>query len=54
MNFWKANGGSDGITRYTQGTVRPGAASVTTSLPYNASQIFTITMYLCVFLCYPV
>jgi len=29
-----------------QGTVRPGAASVTTVYPYNASQIFTITLYL--------
>lgn len=29
-----------------QGTVRPGAASVNSSLPYNASQIFTITVYL--------
>ena len=27
-----------------QGTVRPGAASITTTLPYNASQIFTITL----------
>lgn len=29
-----------------QGTARPGAASVTTVYPYNASQIFTITVYL--------
>ncbi len=29
-----------------QGTVRPGAASIDTTLPYNASQIFTITVYL--------
>jgi hypothetical protein len=29
-----------------QGTVRPGAASVNTTLPYNASNIFTITVYL--------
>ncbi|ETW75429.1 cellobiose dehydrogenase 1 [Heterobasidion irregulare TC 32-1] len=46
MNFWRAYGGSDGITRYMQGTVRPGAASVNTTLPYNATQIFTITVYL--------
>lgn len=29
-----------------QGTARPGAASVTTDYPYNASQIMTITVYL--------
>lgn len=29
-----------------QGTARPGAASVTTVYPYNASNIFTITVYL--------
>ncbi|KAG6833025.1 substrate-specific activator of APC-dependent proteolysis [Tephrocybe sp. NHM501043] len=46
LNFWRALSGSDGITRWAQGTVRPGAASVTTSYPYNASQIFTITLYL--------
>ncbi|THH08850.1 hypothetical protein EW146_g8858 [Bondarzewia mesenterica] len=46
MNFWRAYGGSDGITRWMQGTVRPGAASVNTTLAYNASQIFTITLYL--------
>lgn len=47
MNFWEALGGSDGKTRYLQGTVRPGAASVNTTNAYNASQIFTITTYLC-------
>ncbi|KAI1798304.1 cellobiose dehydrogenase [Ganoderma leucocontextum] len=46
LNFWRAYGGSDGVTRYAQGTVRPGAASVNSSLPYNASNIFTITVYL--------
>ncbi|KAF9004636.1 hypothetical protein BDQ17DRAFT_1390151 [Cyathus striatus] len=46
MNFWRALSGPDGKTRWAQGTVRPGAASVTTSYPYNASQIFTITTYL--------
>ncbi|PFH51659.1 hypothetical protein AMATHDRAFT_58825 [Amanita thiersii Skay4041] len=46
LNFWRAWGGSDGKTRWMQGTARPGAASVTTSYPYNASQIFTITTYL--------
>ncbi|KAK0477718.1 cellobiose dehydrogenase [Armillaria luteobubalina] len=46
VNFWRALGGSDGKTRWMQGTVRPGAASVDTVYPYNASQIFTITAYL--------
>ncbi|PIL27426.1 hypothetical protein GSI_10574 [Ganoderma sinense ZZ0214-1] len=46
LNFWRAYGASDGVTRYAQGTVRPGAASVNSSLPYNASNIFTITVYL--------
>ncbi|KAL0958866.1 hypothetical protein HGRIS_014182 [Hohenbuehelia grisea] len=46
MNFWRAYSGPDQRTRWSQGTVRPGAASVTTSYPYNASQIFTITTYL--------
>ncbi|THH28872.1 hypothetical protein EUX98_g5306 [Antrodiella citrinella] len=46
LNFWRAYSGSDGRTRYTQGTVRPGAASTNTSIPFNSSQIFTITMYL--------
>nr|BAD36748.1 cellobiose dehydrogenase [Irpex lacteus] len=46
LNFWRAYGGSDGVVRYAQGTVRPGAASVNTTLPYNASNIFTITVYL--------
>ncbi|KAK0444192.1 cellobiose dehydrogenase [Desarmillaria tabescens] len=44
VNFWRALSGSDGKTRW--GTVRPGAASVDTVYPYNASQIFTITAYL--------
>ncbi|THG94036.1 hypothetical protein EW026_g7350 [Hermanssonia centrifuga] len=46
LNFWRAYGSPDGRTRYAQGTVRPGAASVNTTLPYNASQMFTITVYL--------
>ncbi|KAJ7594442.1 cellobiose dehydrogenase [Mycena floridula] len=46
VNFWRAYGGSDGHTRWLQGTVRPGAASINTTNPYNASQIFTITAYL--------
>ncbi|KAL5510993.1 hypothetical protein ACEPAG_3712 [Sanghuangporus baumii] len=46
VNFWRALQGSDGNTRYIQGTVRPGFDSVTTDYPYNASQVFSITMYL--------
>ncbi|KAH8115148.1 cellobiose dehydrogenase [Phellopilus nigrolimitatus] len=46
VNFWRALSGPDGITRYYQGTVRPGFDSVTTAYPYNASQVFSITVYL--------
>ncbi|KAH7920130.1 hypothetical protein BV22DRAFT_823461 [Leucogyrophana mollusca] len=46
LNFWRSYTGTDGKQRYMQGTVRPGAASVNTSFPYNASNIFTITAYL--------
>ncbi|EJD04707.1 cellobiose dehydrogenase [Fomitiporia mediterranea MF3/22] len=46
VNFWRALTGSDGKTRYVQGTVRPGFDSVTTDYPYNSSQVFSITMYL--------
>ncbi|KAK0199858.1 hypothetical protein DFS33DRAFT_1399343 [Desarmillaria ectypa] len=46
VNFWRALSGRDGKTRWIQGTVRPGAASVDTAYAYNASQIFTITAYL--------
>ncbi|KAJ6567724.1 cellobiose dehydrogenase [Mycena vulgaris] len=46
LNFWRALGGTDGVTRWLQGTARPGAASVTTSFPYNQTQMFTITAYL--------
>jgi cellobiose dehydrogenase (acceptor) len=46
LNFWRAYSASDGITRYLQGTARPGAASVTTAYAYNASQLMTITAYL--------
>ncbi|KDQ52894.1 carbohydrate-binding module 1 protein [Jaapia argillacea MUCL 33604] len=46
MNFWRSYTGTDGKQRWAQGTVRPGAASVNTTYAYNASQIFTITMYL--------
>ncbi|KAF8201091.1 cellobiose dehydrogenase [Mycena galopus ATCC 62051] len=46
LNFWSALGASDGSTQWMQGTARPGAASVTTVYPYNATQMFTITAYL--------
>ncbi|KDR70281.1 hypothetical protein GALMADRAFT_894992 [Galerina marginata CBS 339.88] len=46
LNFWRAYSGPDGKTRWLQGTARPGAASVTTGYPYNASQLMTITTYL--------
>ncbi|KAG8929895.1 hypothetical protein FRC02_004902 [Tulasnella sp. 418] len=46
INFWKAYNGPDNKTRYMQGTARPGAASIETSQSYNASNIFTITVYL--------
>ncbi|KAJ7864972.1 cellobiose dehydrogenase [Mycena olivaceomarginata] len=46
LNFWQAMGGTDGVTRWLQGTARPGAASVTTKFPYNQTQMFTITAYL--------
>ncbi|KAJ7489446.1 cellobiose dehydrogenase [Mycena latifolia] len=46
LNFWRAYGGTDGATRWLQGTARPGAASVTTNYTYNATQMFTITAYL--------
>nr|BAC20641.1 cellobiose dehydrogenase [Grifola frondosa] len=46
LNFWRAYSGIDANQRWAQGTVRPGAASVNTTLPYNASEIFTITVYL--------
>ncbi|KZP28042.1 hypothetical protein FIBSPDRAFT_1039750 [Athelia psychrophila] len=46
LNFWRSYTGTDSKQRYIQGTVRPGAASVNTTYPYNASEIFTITTYL--------
>jgi cellobiose dehydrogenase (acceptor) len=48
INFWRSYNGSDGKTRYLQGTARPGASGVATTLSYNSSRIFTITSYLCV------
>ncbi|KAJ3487294.1 hypothetical protein NLI96_g3648 [Meripilus lineatus] len=37
LNFWRAYSSPDGRVRWAQGTVRPGAASINTTLPYNAS-----------------
>ncbi|KAF7313791.1 Cellobiose dehydrogenase [Mycena chlorophos] len=45
-NFWSALGAPDGITRWMQGTARPGAASINTTLSYNLTNVFTITAYL--------
>lgn len=46
INFWRVYGGSDGKTRYVQGTSRPGACCFTPTYPYNTTAQFTITMYL--------
>jgi cellobiose dehydrogenase (acceptor) len=47
LNFWRSYTGSDNRIRYAQGTVKPGASDqLSTSQPYNASQLFTITVYL--------
>ncbi|KAG8842600.1 hypothetical protein FRB91_004077, partial [Serendipita sp. 411] len=45
FNFWKALGGSDGKTRWMQGTARPGGWP-STNLPFNETARFTITFYL--------
>ena len=46
INFWRTYGGSDGKTRYVQGTSRPGSCCFTPTYPYNNTAEFTITMYL--------
>jgi len=46
VNFWRAYEGSDNITRYMQGTVRPGFDFTETNYTYNASAAFSITVYL--------
>ncbi|TRM59052.1 cellobiose dehydrogenase [Schizophyllum amplum] len=46
LNFWRAYPGSDGKTRYMQGTARPGAASIDTENDYDINKVFTITCYL--------
>ncbi|KAK7052336.1 cellobiose dehydrogenase [Favolaschia claudopus] len=46
LNFWQALGATDGVTRWLQGTARPGAASWNTTYAFNQTQMFTITAYL--------
>ncbi|KIM76897.1 cellobiose dehydrogenase [Piloderma croceum F 1598] len=47
LNFWLSSVGTDGKSRWAQGTVRPGGLSnVSTSYSYNASQIFSVTVHL--------
>ncbi|KAF8743209.1 Cellobiose dehydrogenase, partial [Rhizoctonia solani] len=46
INFWRQYNGSDGKTRYVQGTSRPGAWGVSTIYPYNVTAQFVITLYL--------
>lgn len=45
LNFWRSYIGSDGNTRYTQGTTKIGGSGFFGG-SVNASQIFTITLYL--------
>ncbi|KAF7355882.1 Carbohydrate-binding module 1 protein [Mycena venus] len=47
LNFWRSYVGTDKKTRWIQGTVRPGGVSYAmTNFPYNASQVFAVTLYL--------
>ncbi|KAJ6550421.1 hypothetical protein DFH09DRAFT_613173 [Mycena vulgaris] len=47
LNFWRSYVGTDKKTRWIQGTVRPGGSSYAmTNFPYNASQVFAVTLYL--------
>ncbi|KAK0199912.1 hypothetical protein DFS33DRAFT_1399540 [Desarmillaria ectypa] len=46
LNFWRAYDGDDGTIRWLQGTARSGARSLTISMDYNETQIFTIRVYL--------
>ncbi|KDQ06595.1 carbohydrate-binding module family 1 protein [Botryobasidium botryosum FD-172 SS1] len=46
INFWREYTGSDGVVRYIQGTSRPGACCFTTEETYDATKVFTITIYL--------
>ncbi|KAJ7673976.1 hypothetical protein DFH06DRAFT_1319088 [Mycena polygramma] len=47
LNFWRSYVGTDKRTRWIQGTVRPGGVSYAmTNFPYNASQVFAVTLYL--------
>ncbi|KAK7014038.1 carbohydrate-binding module 1 protein [Favolaschia claudopus] len=47
LNFWRSYVGEDKKKRWIQGTVRPGGVSYAmTSFPFNASQVFAVTLYL--------
>ncbi|KAJ7779829.1 hypothetical protein B0H16DRAFT_726606 [Mycena metata] len=47
LNFWRSYVGTDHKTRWIQGTVRPGGVSYAmTNFPFNASQVFAVTVYL--------
>ncbi|KAF7341559.1 Carbohydrate-binding module 1 protein [Mycena sanguinolenta] len=47
LNFWRSYVGTDSKKRWVQGTVRPGGVSYAmTNFPYNASQVFAVTLYL--------
>ncbi|KAJ6483504.1 hypothetical protein C8R47DRAFT_1217585 [Mycena vitilis] len=47
LNFWRSYVGTDNKTRWIQGTVRPGGVSYAmTNFPYDASQVFAVTLYL--------
>ncbi|KAJ7137276.1 the flavin domain of cellobiose dehydrogenase [Mycena filopes] len=47
LNFWRSYVGTDKKTRWVQGTVRPGGVSYAmTNTPFNASQVFAVTLYL--------
>jgi len=48
LDFWRSFVGTDGNTRWSQGTVRPGGtpSKTGTSQSFNASQVFAITTYL--------
>ncbi|KAG8746293.1 hypothetical protein FRC11_012797 [Ceratobasidium sp. 423] len=46
INFWRIYSGSDGKTRYVQGTSRAGSWGISPIYPYNVTAQFTITLYL--------
>ncbi|CAE6481722.1 unnamed protein product [Rhizoctonia solani] len=46
INFWRMYSGSDGKTRYVQGTSRAGSWGIAPIYPYNVTAQFTITLYI--------